>query len=81
MKKLFIYLLIFFAVATHYNLIAQEPPHPPHPPQSGHGQQGNQSPGGTAPIGGGLTIMVLLSAFYGTFGSIRQKRVLAKSEK
>ncbi|MBK7028644.1 MAG: hypothetical protein IPH45_05305 [Bacteroidales bacterium] len=42
---------------------AQEPPHPP---TSGHGVNGNQTPGNTsAPIDGGLGILIALSIAYG----------------
>ncbi len=44
------------------NLIAQDPPPPP---SEGHGQTGNQVPGGGAPIGSGLLIMLALGAAYG----------------
>jgi len=39
-------------------------PGPP-PPPGGHGSEGNQSPGGTAPIGTGLFIMITMGAAYG----------------
>jgi len=38
---------------------------PPQPPGNGHGQTGNQPPGGGAPIGGGLAILLSLGAAYG----------------
>ena len=37
---------------------------PPPPPGTGHGQTGNQN-GGSAPIGGGLFILLGLGAAYG----------------
>jgi hypothetical protein len=37
---------------------------PPPPPSGGHGQTGNSPPGGNAPIGGGLAIMLVLGAAY-----------------
>jgi len=37
---------------------------PPPPPGSGHGQSGNQN-GGSAPIGGGLFVLLGLGAAYG----------------
>jgi hypothetical protein len=39
-------------------------PGPP-PPPSGHGSGGNQAPGGGAPIGSGLIIMITMGAAYG----------------
>jgi hypothetical protein len=41
--------------------MAQEPPHPP---TTGHGVNGNQSPGGTAPVGSGISILLALGAMY-----------------
>ena len=37
---------------------------PPPPPSGGHGQTGNQT-GGSAPLGGGMFIMLTLGAVYG----------------
>ena len=37
----------------------------PPPPPAGHGSSGDQSPGGTAPIGSGLVILLGLGAAYG----------------
>ena len=36
---------------------------PPPPPQ--HGQEGNSSPGGTAPVGSGIALLIGLGAAYG----------------
>ena len=60
MKKTLISLLIIIASVTTTSLFAQVPP----PPPPGHGQTGNQT-GGNAPIGGGLFILIGLSAIYG----------------
>jgi hypothetical protein len=35
------------------------------PPPSGYGQNGNQQPGGGAPIDGGLSILLVMAAVYG----------------
>lgn len=43
-------------------LIAQDPPPPP---GGGHGQGGNQTPGGSAPVGSGLVMLLALGAAYG----------------
>ncbi len=45
-----------------FNAFSQSPPPPP--TGVGHGQTGNQN-GGSAPIGGGLFIMLGLGAAYG----------------
>ena len=60
MKKTIIILLVIIASVTTTNLLAQVPP----PPPPGHGETGNQ-PGGNAPIGGGLFILIGLGAAYG----------------
>ena len=58
--KSIITLLIIIGSVTTTNLLAQVPP----PPPPGHGQSGNV-PGGNAPIGGGLLILLGLGAAYG----------------
>jgi len=35
------------------------------PPPSGHGSEGDQAPGGLAPIGSGLVILIAMGATYG----------------
>jgi hypothetical protein len=56
-----IFLLAVFAIVP--TAVAQEPPHPP---TTGHGQLGNQNPNGpSAPIDGGLSILIVLTAAYG----------------
>lgn len=39
---------------------------PQPPPPSGHGYDGNPTPGGTAPVGSGLVIMIAAGAMYGS---------------
>jgi hypothetical protein len=57
-----VFLLAVFAIIPP--AVAQEPPHPP---STGHGQLGNQNPNGTsAPIDGGLGILIVLTAAYGS---------------
>ena len=48
--------------------ISQEPPHPP---SSGHGMTGNVPGGPSAPIDGGLSILLALGAAYG-FRKVRK---------
>ena len=59
-KKIAITLLVIIGLTISFNATAQVPP----PPPPGHGQNGNQ-PGGNAPIGGGLFILIGLGAAYG----------------
>lgn len=55
-------LLLAFTVFVP-GAFAQEPPHPP---TSGHGVNGNQTPGNnSAPIDGGLGIIIALGIAYG----------------
>jgi len=65
MKTIFKILLVsFFLLVFQFALFAQSPPPPPPP---GGGQSGNGNvPGGGAPIGSGLAIMLLLGAAYGS---------------
>jgi hypothetical protein len=37
---------------------------PPNPPSSGHGSSGDQPPGGGAPLGDGVLILLLAAASY-----------------
>ncbi len=62
MKKQFKTLMIALVFSLFaYNGFAQVPPPPPN---GGHGQSGNQN-GGSAPIGGGMFILLGLGAAYG----------------
>jgi len=56
--------LVFFAIVTATKTFADTPPPPP-PPEGGHGQGGSQVPGGGAPVGSGITILLALGAGYG----------------
>jgi hypothetical protein len=61
MKKIFFVLVIF--LVSLMPLFAQDPPPPPD--QGGGGTNGNPIGGGGAPIGSGLTILLLMGAGYG----------------
>ena len=61
LQKIFLVLFFSAAMLTSYNGFADT--NPPDPPSS-HGATGNQ-PGGGAPIGGGLFILLGLGAAYG----------------
>ncbi|MDA3943818.1 MAG: hypothetical protein PF694_09815 [Bacteroidetes bacterium] len=61
MKKIIAQLVLVIGLfLSSQALLAQVPP----PPPSGHGESGNQ-PGGGAPIGGGLGILLTMGAAYG----------------
>ncbi|MDY0078052.1 MAG: hypothetical protein RBR87_12345 [Bacteroidales bacterium] len=66
MKKIIIAALFLLSVSfTTSELYAQGGGAPP-PPPGGHGETGNQpAEGGSAPIGGGLAILLSLGAAYG----------------
>lgn len=51
---------IFFIASTV--AFAQDPPPPP---SGGHGSSTNQSPGGSAPIGSGIALLMSMAALYG----------------
>jgi hypothetical protein len=70
-KYLFILIPILVIFLSTIKVNAQEPPHPP---TIGHGQKGNQSPGGTAPIDGGVSFLLLLAAGYGTYSARKVSR-------
>ncbi|MDK2910942.1 MAG: hypothetical protein PWR20_2510 [Bacteroidales bacterium] len=38
---------------------------PPPPPGGGHGQNTNQTPGGSAPIGSGIALLLSMAGLYG----------------
>jgi len=62
MKKIIVQLILVITFTLSAQaLLAQGPP----PPPGGHGETGNQDPGGGAPIGGGLGILLALGAAYG----------------
>jgi hypothetical protein len=61
MKKILVIISLLLAIAFLNKTYSQEPPHPP---QTGHGLTGNQSPNGSAPIGGGSVVLVVLSMLY-----------------
>lgn len=66
MKNIFKILAISFTIGlvAGISAISMAQPSAP-PPPSGHGQNGNQAPGGPAPIGSGLAILVTMGAAYG----------------
>lgn len=47
---------------------------PPPPPPGGHGQTGNQPTGGTAPIGSGVALMLVMGSLYAG------KKMIVKNE-
>ena len=55
-------LLSLFFVAVSSVLIAQDPPPPP-PPGGGHGSGSNQT-GGSAPLAGGVAMLLTMGAGY-----------------
>ena len=60
MKKIIAPILFTFLVFFSFNGFSEDPPSPP----PAHGENSNQ-PGGNAPIGGGLFILIGLGAAYG----------------
>lgn len=67
-KQLLLITTIFLAlIVMTPSVSAQEPPHPP---STGHGTHGNQNPG-SAPIDGGLSILIALGLAYGAKKSVK----------
>ena len=61
MKKIKIILAGIFLLFLSFGVMAQGPPDPP----DGHGEEGDQDPGGQAPIGACTLILIGLGAVYG----------------
>ncbi len=55
---------ITFGLLIGTGAVSYAQPGPPPPPE-GHGGTGNSSPGGMAPVGSGLAILIGLGAAYG----------------
>ncbi len=63
MKNILVRLIFTLAIAISASVVfAQDPPPPP---GGGHGQGGNQTPGGSAPLTGGIALLVTFGAAYG----------------
>lgn len=62
MKRQFfrLFLLTSLLVAS-MQVFSQDPPPPPN---GGHGQGGNQTPGGSAPIGNGIALLLVMATAY-----------------
>jgi len=58
----FLMAALFVACVFTTSVFAQDPPPPPN---GGHGGGGNQVPGGGAPIGSGIVLLITLAAGYG----------------
>lgn len=56
-------LFVLVLIVPPTSAFAQDPPPPP--PGSGHGAGGSQVPGGGAPIGSGMVLLIALAAGYG----------------
>lgn len=65
-------LIVLFSISSV--VTAQSPPHPP---QTGHGIKGNQSPGGTARVGDGLSILLAFALAYG-YRKIKSRKTTKK---
>ena len=64
-NKTYILLVSFVIVLLLGGMSHVKAQDPPHPPTQGHGNNGNQQPGGSAPLDGGLTILLALGLSYG----------------
>jgi len=77
MKKLIYRLFLLMLLSIPFSSVfAQDPPPPPN---GGHGQNTNQQPGGSAPIGGGIALLIGLAAAYGS-AKVYQMRKHASEE-
>jgi len=74
MKRAFKSILVMGLIFSLPFLSQAQPPEPPHP-NGGEGPgSGNSVVGGTAPIDGGLTMMLLLGLAYGSRKVYRMKK-------
>jgi len=74
MKKGLKLLLISGLIMTLPLLSLSQPPEPPHPNGGAGPDSGNTQVGGAAPIDGGLGILLLLGAAYGSRKIYRMKK-------
>jgi hypothetical protein len=71
MKRYFSFLLtVALILVLSFSLNSLSAQEPPHPPTIGHGTKGNQ-PTGSAPIDGGLSILLAMGLAYGAKKSIK----------
>lgn len=71
MKKILIILILLIGFSfTGLELMSQNPPEPP---GDGHGND-NNLPGGGAPLGSGLAILLFMGSAYGGYKIYRAKR-------
>lgn len=75
MKKNILAVLVVSAIAlgVSFSALAQKPPQPPE-----KGQIGDQPVGGSAPIGGGIEMLLLLGAGYGAKRIFDARKKLAE---
>ena len=64
LKNIFLPLILTIFLAFSVST-TQASNNPPDPPGGGHGTGNDQEPGGTAPIGSGMIILLSLGAAYG----------------
>ena len=60
MKAIKLIITGIFLTVLSFGVFAQDPPDPP-----GHGETTDQIPGGSAPVSGGVFILLGLGAIYG----------------
>ena len=73
--KLFTITLITFNLITINPLTSSAQNGDPPPPPGEHGQNGNQVPGGGAPIGDGLLVLLAMGTAYGLRKKIAGKEI------
>jgi len=65
MKKYILRLMLFTSISVASLSVNSQPQDPPPPPADGHGQSTDQLPGGGAPLGTGIGILLALGGAYG----------------
>jgi hypothetical protein len=74
LKVIAISIMIAGSTLFTTNVIADNPPLPP----ENHGSNGNSPPGGCAPVGGGLVLLVTLGLGYGARKVYKMRRKLTE---
>lgn len=72
----YIKVLLVITMLAFAGFSAQAQNGDPPPPPDEHGENGNQVPGGGAPVGEGVLMLCLLSGAYGGFKLHRRRKLL-----
>jgi len=77
MKRFVFIFIVFPLILGTTAAFSQDPPHPP---GTGHGIHGNQQPGSSAQLEGGISILIAFALAYGYRRINNKKKVATASE-